>query len=50
MLQKNKLVLLWYVTWLCKLLVSNAVGRKMWMWRIACHAKLRNLLDEKLSF
>ena len=28
--------------WLCKLLVSNAAGRKMWMWRIACHAKLQN--------
>ena len=28
--------------WLCKLFVSNAAGRKMWMWRIACHAKLRN--------
>jgi len=42
MLPKNKLLLLWYVKWLCKLLVSNAAGLKMWMWRIACHAKLRN--------
>ena len=42
MLLKIKLSLLWYVKWLCKLLVSNAAGRKMWMWRIACHAKLRN--------
>jgi len=42
MLPKNKLLLLWYVKWLCKLLVCNAAGRKMWMWQIACHAKLRN--------
>jgi len=42
MLPKNKLLLIWYVKRLCKLLVSNAAGRKMWMWWIACHAKLRN--------
>jgi len=42
MLPNNKLLLLWYVKWLCKLMVSNTAGRKMWMWRIACHTKLRN--------
>jgi len=42
MLPKNKLLLLWCVKWLCKLLVSNAARRKMCMWRFACHAKLRS--------
>jgi len=49
MLPKNKLLLLWFVKWLRKLLVSNAAGRKMWIWWIACHANCE-ITGRKIKF